>query len=118
MFQMPLLITLSIAATRLYRSLAEFVSESTEMYEPFSFGFSPCSCRFSAQKNAGGHTALSAAWAPAVSPRSNQIDGTVHTVYEQHMTSQMSHHMHHGSHISYPTSRLSRENELESGMEN
>ena len=115
MFQMPLLITLSIAATRLYRSLAEFVSGSTEMYEPISFVFSPRSRRFSAQTNAGVLTTLSAAWAPAVPPRSNQMDGTVPTVYEQPMASQMS---HQSSHISYPTNRLSQENELESGMKN
>ena len=123
MFQMPLLITLSIAATRLYRSLAEFVSGSTGMYESsFSLVFSHRSHCSSAQQNEGDITTLRATWTPAVHLRSNQINVTVHTIYEQQMTSQMSHHMHHSSHIGIDRqlsdNRLSLENELESGMEN
>ena len=118
MFQMPLLITLSIAATRLYRSLAEYVSGTTEMYEPFFFVFSPHPFHFSIQENAGGNTNLRPAWAPAVPARSHQIDITVHTDYEEDVTSKMS---YHSSHIDID-SQLSDQpaesrKELESGME-
>jgi hypothetical protein len=120
MFQMPLLITLSIAATRLYRSLAEFVSGSTGMYEsPFSFVFSHRSRCSSAQENEGDLTTLRATWTPAVHLRPNQINVTVHTIYEQRMASQVSHHSSHiGIDGQLSDNRLSHENELESGTEN
>jgi len=43
MFQLPAVVILSIAATRIYRALADFVSESTDMFDPPSTStlFSP-----------------------------------------------------------------------------
>ena len=115
MFQLPLLISLSIAATRLYRSLAEYVSGTTEMYEPFFFVFSPGPFRFSIQEN---NTNLRPAWAPAVPARSHQIDITVHTDYEEDVTSPMSHHSSHIDIDSQPSDQQAESRkELESGKE-
>jgi hypothetical protein len=39
MFQLPCLVTMSIAATRMHRSLTDFVSNSTVMYDALPFSF-------------------------------------------------------------------------------
>jgi len=102
MFQLPALITLSIAATRLHRSLVEFVSGTTEII----------------QENAGGNTNLRVTWAPAGALHAHQIDFAVHTDYEEDVTSQMRHHSSHIDIDSQLSDQLAESRkELESGME-
>ena len=93
MFQLPSAITMSIAATRMYRSLSDFVSGTTDMYD-ITFFSSPALCRFfsSASDNLpkieGKSSTLK--WNRSLPIAFNQIEVTVDTTDEQYPISQTS----------------------------
>ncbi|KAI9453602.1 hypothetical protein F5148DRAFT_1289011 [Russula earlei] len=100
MFQFPGLITLAIAATRMYRSLTDFVSGSTNMCDSLplpssAFRFSRSSMTLiSVSQSVQGHEIKppnAKRNSPAPIP-STRIEVSVDTAYEQFPTSQTSHH--------------------------
>ena len=87
MFQMPWLVTMSIAATRMYRSLSDFLSP--DVYD-IPFLSSLCLLYFSVHSNphSNGRNIPVAKAVPAVPTSFTSMQVTVHTTREQYPTSQ------------------------------
>ena len=97
MFQLPSVITLSIAATRMYRALTDFVSGITHMYDikvltslPFP---SLTICRWLYSRSDNLHKSNSQASRPHGNKSSfNPIEVTVDMAYEQYQMSRTGGH--------------------------
>jgi len=95
MFQLPSVITNTIAATRIYRSLADYTSESTDMYYALRLLSSPALTIVDGSLCStldGGHTKSDTKvskmkWNNPSPISLNQIEVAVDTTYEQHPTS-------------------------------
>ena len=95
MFQTPMWLTMSIAATRMHRSLVDYTSGSTDMCDTLTPFRSPThcgQCSFSAQETVQ-HSKLSdpkSRQIPAASTSLDRMEVAVHVVSEQHRSRQMS----------------------------
>jgi len=72
MFQIPLLVAMTITATRMHRALVNFALGSSEIW--------------SVRGNTSGNAASKDKWNSTVSIRFEQIDVTAHTGYEEYST--------------------------------
>jgi hypothetical protein len=97
LFQLPSGITMSIAATRMYRSLSDFVSSTTEMYDILSVFSSHvrmtrwlCSANDDPPKCGSKVSELK--WNQSAPIAFNQIEVTVDTTHEQSQRSWVSRH--------------------------
>ena len=96
MFQLPSVVTMTIAATRMYRSLTDFASSATDMYQILTFLSSPlltcCRRLYSASSNLPkGHTKVSnMQWNVAMPV--DRIEVTVDSTDEQYQISGTSRH--------------------------
>ena len=96
MFQLPSVVTMTIAATRMYRSLTDFASSATDMYQIPTFLSSPlltcCRRLYRASSNLlKGHTKVSnMQWNVAMPV--DRIEVTVDSTDEQYQISGTSRH--------------------------
>ena len=116
MFQLPALVTMSIAATRMYRLLTDFVFESTDLYSDLSFlsssaHRSQCHCSVQDSLQGSGAPVPRAMQTHAVQIPLNRTEVAVDMSYLQYPTSQTS---HHSSYISTDGQGNHKPNELAS----
>ena len=96
MFQVPSMTIMTIAATRMYRSLAYFASETTDMLDILPFLFlqadrSPCLFRVYDSPQTSGRIFPRAKGTPQARLSVTRMEVTMHTVYEQYPASETSH---------------------------
>ncbi|KAI0299466.1 hypothetical protein BC826DRAFT_994521 [Russula brevipes] len=107
MFFLPGQITLSIAATRMYRSLADFVSTDIT--------------KGSERPRRIGHTGSNAKSSSTIPIPLHRMEVAVHTSYEQYSTAQTDQHVSYVGMDGQPHDKshgLSFDSNLESGAEN
>jgi len=107
MFQLPLLVVLTITATRMHRTLVDYALRSSETRN--------------GQRKTDGNAASKDEQNPTVSARFEQRGVRVHTVYEEYPTPQMGPHSsynHTDGHLSEKPPGLCPEQDLERGTEN
>ena len=120
---MPTLITMSIAATRMYRSLADFCSV-TDMYSTLLSHYSarsPCLVYRSTSGSEGpqriGHTAPNARSTSNIPISYSQVEVAVHTSYEQYpglQTDQHASYINVNGQMGHKPRGLSFDDDLES----
>ena len=95
MFEIPTLIVLAICATRMHRSLVDFASRSSQVYDFPRFLFSPAQCVrcISAQEESHQGTTIlfSKTKRTDTAPTArDRVEIVIHTSFEQHPTSLVS----------------------------
>jgi len=95
MLQVPAVIILAIAATRMYRSLVDFASETTDMSDILSFHIYPCSqcsipCSIQDDPQADSHIFSRTKDTPRARTPVARMEVNMHAVYEQYPESQTS----------------------------